>query len=474
MKITRIDVLWNYAATFLKIAASALLLPFILRMMSAEMVGIWTVFMTITSFVGLLDFGFNPSFTRNVTYVFSGVQTLKINGFVTVEQENSQVDYGLLKGVISAMRWFYSRMAIVLFVLLITLGTYYIHTILHSYKGNTQEVYIAWAVLCTISTYNLFMLYYDSLLQGKGLIKRSKQIVIAGQSAYLVIATILILSGFGLVAIVSAQASSVIIIRWLAYRSFFTREIRSALQTAKPRPRKEILKAIYPNAVKIGLTSLGGFLVQRSAIIIGSLYLTLEEIASYGITLQLIGVIAAVAGIYTATYQPKIVQWRVKDNLPAIRELYLRGQVILVATFLAGGLALFFFGDWGLRAIGSHTPLMPRYVLLLATVVAFLENNHSIAGNILLTKNEVPFLRAALFAGGLTLLLLLVFFRFTSLGLWAMVAAPGIAQALYQNWKWPLVVAKELRITARDVSLAARWVLLLALPTGLRARLTQS
>jgi O-antigen/teichoic acid export membrane protein len=225
MQITKIDVLWNYAATFLKIASSVLLLPFILRMMPSEMVGIWSIFATITVFTVLLDFGFNPSFTRNVTYVFSGVKTLKINGIETVDEEDFTIDYGLLKGVIVAMRWFYSRMAIILFFLLVTLGTYYIHSLLQKYKGDHREVYIAWILLCVINTYNLFTFYYDALLQGKGLVKRSKQIMIVGQAVYLVIATILIMAGKGLVAIVSAQAASVIIVRWLSYYSFFTKEI---------------------------------------------------------------------------------------------------------------------------------------------------------------------------------------------------------------------------------------------------------
>ena len=163
-------------------------------MMPSEMVGIWSIFMTITAFAAMLDFGFGSSFTRNVTYVFSGVRNLKVNGFEFVPLEDQTIDYGLLKGVNTAMRWFYLRMSIILFLLLSIFGTWYITSLLQNYKGDPQEVYIAWAILCLINTYNLYTLYYDSLLQGKGLIKRSKQIVIIGQSVYLTIATILIMN----------------------------------------------------------------------------------------------------------------------------------------------------------------------------------------------------------------------------------------------------------------------------------------
>ena len=455
MQIGRKDVVWNYAATFLKIASSALLLPFILRMMPSEMIGIWSVFMMITAFSGLLDFGFNPSFIRNVTYVFSGVSTLKVKGFESASKENQTIDYGLLKGVITAMRWFYLRMAIILFFLLATLGTYYIYSLLQNYKGEHKEVYIAWALLCIINTYNLFTLYYDSLLQGKGLIKRSKQIVIVGQTVYLVIATILIMAGYGIVAIVSAQASSVIIIRWLSYHYFFTREIKQRLYNVIPRPQKEILKAIYPNALKIGLTSLGGFMVTRSAIVIGSLYLPLEEIASYGITMQLIAVIAGLAGIYTSTYQPKIAQLRVVQDNSAIKDIYLKGQGILLLTFLIGGAGLLFIASWALDFIGSQTQLMPFKLSFLALILIFEETNLSIAGSILVTKNEVPFFKAALLSGFFIIIGLFVAFKYLKLGFIAMILVPLIVDFSYQAWKWPWEVKKDLDIILNDVIITA-------------------
>lgn len=451
MQISKKDVLWNYAATFLKIASSVLLLPFILKMMPSQEVGIWSIFMTITAFSTVLDFGFGPSFTRNITYVYSGVKFLKKLGYETIPEEDYTVDYGLLKGVIVAMRWFYLRMAIVLFLILATFGTYYIYILLQHYQGDKSEVYIAWGLLCVINTYNLFTLYYDSLLQGKGLIKRSKQIIIVGQIAYLIIATIFILSGKGLIAIISAQAVSVIIIRILSHYSFFTRETKQKLRDAVSRSRKEILNAIAPNSIKIGLTSLGSFVIQRSAIFIGSLYLTLDDIASYGITNQIITMIASLAAIYTTTYIPKISQLRVKQDDNAIKEVYLKGEFVLLGTYLLGGLALLFLGKWALNLIGSQTLLLPQMMMLLAIIVSFLEINHSVAGAILLTKNEVPFFKASLFSAGLTILLLLLFFKFLHIGIWAMIAAPGIAQVIYQNWKWPLVVAKELKITFKDV-----------------------
>ena len=463
MHIDKSDVFWNYVATFLKIASSALLLPFILKMMPAETVGIWSVFVMISSFSTLLDFGFNQSFARNITYVYSGVQSLKTEGFDTISTNNNGIDYRLLKGVIISMRRFYFRMAMVLLILLSTVGTYYILKILNDFTGDKKEVYSAWALFSLINTYFLYTLYYDSLLIGKGLIKKSKQIIIIGQLVYLVIATILIMSGRGLLAIVAAQSASVIITRYYSHKAFFTLDLVNRLKLVNQLPEKSVIKAIAPNAIKIGLTSLGGFMVTKSAILIGSLYLSLEQIASYGITTQLLGVVAGFGGIYISTYMPKIAQLRVENKPEEIKEYYIKGKLIHFITFLTGALVLIFMGNWLLNIIGSETQILKRPLLVLAVLICFLENNHSISAMILLSKNKVPFYKASLLSGGATILFLLLLFKFSGLDLAAMIIAPGIAQIVYQNWKWPLEVIKELNIRLNDFICVLKCQLLIIL-----------
>jgi len=446
MQIGRKDVLWSYLATFLQIGAGVILLPFILRVFPQETVAIWTIFLTIITLSSMLDFGFNPSFARNISYVVSGVKELKTTGFQIVEQTNCEVDYSLFKGLINAMRWFYGRVALILFILLITLGTYYIHTVLKTYSHNHTEVYISWAILCVINSYSLYTLYYDSLLQGQGLVMRAKQIQIVGQLVYLLVAIVMIVLQFNLIAVVSAQALSVVIRRLLSYKTIYTSEFKQRFHNVIAQSRKEILKLIYPNAVKVGLTGLGAFLVTRSAVIIGSLYLSLDTIASYGITVQIIAIVSGLAMVYFSAYQPKIVQFRAQNNLYEIKRIYLKACFLLYATFIVCGTGLFYLGDWALDLIGSQTPLLQKSIVALALVIVFLETNHSIAGGILLTKNEVPFFRAALLSGAATILLLFVFLKYTQLGVLGLILAPGIAQGCYQNWKWPMVVIKELKI----------------------------
>lgn len=447
MQIGRKDVVWNYAATFLQIGAGVILLPFILRVFPQETVAIWTIFSTIILLSSILDFGFNPSFARNVSYVVSGATKLKVTGYYQiVENKHGEIDYSLFKGLINAMRWFYVRMAFLLFALLTTVGTYYLHTVLKTYSGNHTEIYISWAILCIINSYSLYTLYYDSLMQGQGLVMRAKQIQIIGQTIYLFVAFILILLRFNLIAIVSAQALSILIRRILSYRAIYTVEFKQFLHKVIAQSRKDILKSIYPNAVKVGLTSLGGFLVTRSSIIVGSLYLSLSEIASYGITVQIAGIISSIATVYYATYQPKIVQFRIYNDYGSLKYIYLKGCLLLFFTFIFGGLALILFGNWILMILGSQTLLLHKLPIIIILCTSFLETNHSYAAGILLTKNEVPFFKPSLISGLCVIIGLFLVLRYTNFGILGLVMIPLLVNISYQSWKWPWEVIKDLKI----------------------------
>lgn len=450
MTINKIDVIWNYIATFFRVASSAILLPLILRFLPAQEVGVWTLFSSISALIFLLDFGFNSSFTRNVTYVFSGAHILETEGITKVDNIKTHVNYELLKGLISAMRWFYGRVSILLFVLLITVGSYYIYHVLKDYSGDQVKIYLAWGVFCIINTYNLYTLYYDALLEGKGLIRVAKKITIIGNLTYLTIAAILVLNGFGLLALVSSQFIAVLIIRILSYKVFFTAPLKMELDHAEDINNKDILAKIYPNAFKYGITSLGGFMIQRSSIFIGATFISLIAIASFGVTRQLLEVLVAVANIALATYLPKIAKLRLEGDIESIKVIYIRGIILSNAIFIVGALTLFYIGPILLAALSSHTKLASQNVLLAMIFSSWIGLNAGISGAVISTRNVIPFMKPSLYSGVATILLLLLVFNFTNFGLFGMAIVPGLVDLCYQGWKWPYEVIKELQISLND------------------------
>lgn len=437
------EIAWSYIGTAFMIGAGVILLPFILNKMSQETVGIWNIFQTITMLVLMLDFGFRPTFARNISYIFSGVKTLQKNGVTHIDAD-AEVDYGLLKGSLIAMRRFYRWMALAVFVVLLTAGTAYFYFILQKYSGDHQDAMIAWILLIAINCYNLYTFYYDSLLTGKGYVTRTNQINMLGQTIYIGLAIGLIYAGFGLTAIVGAQLVSTITRRILTYRVFFTPELKAHLETAEPQEPKEILSAITPNAVKIGLTQLGGFLVNKSAILIGSAFLTLEEIACYGITLQVMDILARCATVPYQSFLPKLAQCRAENDLNGLKRYYILCTGSLLAVYVVGGIAWVVLGEWALNLIGSQTHFVPATMLMVMLLISTLEHNHAVSAGFIMADNKIPFFIPSLLSGAATVLLLWIFLSPLNLGIWGLILAPGVAQLAYQNWKWPSVVIKEL------------------------------
>jgi O-antigen/teichoic acid export membrane protein len=439
------DIIWSYVATIFRVGAGIILWPFILSHMSAETVGIWNVMITIMGFVALLDFGFQPSFARNISYIFSGVTKLQKVGIQTAVSDGN-INFSLLKGTLNAMRKFYRWMALGVFVILGIAGTAYFYYILQKYSGDRTDAMIAWILLIAINSYNVYTLYYNALLLGKGYIRRERQIMILSQCVYLSLAIVLIYAGYGLTAIVSSQAVSIILQRILSYRVFFTKGLKQQLLHTEADETKDILRAISPNAVKVGLTQLGGFCVTKSALLIGSAFLTLEETACYGITLHIIDILARCSTVYYQSITPKIAQSRANKDIIKLKYYFVCSVGILVATFLLGGATIAFLGNWGLNMIGSETKFLPTIMLCVMLLVYLLETNHSIAAGFISADNRIPFFIPSLLSGLGTVVLLWLFLSIFKWGVWGMILSQGIAQLVYQNWKWPSMVIKELNI----------------------------
>ena len=442
--IGKTDVAWSYAATIFQVGAGVFLLPAILHYMPQQTVGLWNVFLTVTSLVLLLDFGFRPSFARNVGYILAGVKELQVQGVNRTDNE-SPIDFNLLKSAICAMRKFYRMVSLTVLLILATAGTAYLWAVMRNYTESHSDAYVAWVILCFVNCYELYTYYYDALLLGKGYVKQSQQIMILSKCVYLGIAIPLVMMNIGLTALVAAQLLSTIIRRILAKRVFYTRDMKLQLETASEEQSQKVFASIMPNAVRVGLTYIGGFLVNKSTILIGSLYLTLNDVATYGITAQVMDVLTRCALVCSMAYTPLIVKARAQGDMQAIRRMYILCTAALACVMLVGGICWLLCGDICLNIIGSQTHFIMPKMLAVLLVFQFLEKNHSLAATFIQADNRIPFFIPSLVSGIAVVILLWFFLSQLHWGLWALILAPGIVQLAYQNWKWPLVVIHEIR-----------------------------
>jgi polysaccharide biosynthesis protein len=235
----------------------------------------------------------------------------------------------------------------------------------------------------------------------------------------------------------------------LCYRFLFTEDFRTLL---KPyNINKEEISAtfdiIWYNAKKLGLVFVGAYAITKFSMFLAGLYLSNEEIASYGLMMQLVNILSAVATTFFITFQPKFAALRVEGDQQGFVRLFSFSMVIFYVLFALGGCILLFGGNTALSYIQSNAFLPSKFILCLYIVVVLLENNHSHFATAIISKNNIPFVKPALIAGAGIVIGSFIVLKYTSWGILGLVFVQGFCQAVYNNWKWPLVILREFKIT---------------------------
>ncbi|MCF2674459.1 hypothetical protein [Fusobacterium varium] len=76
-----------------------------------------------------------------------------------------------------------------------------------------------------------------------------------------------------------------------------------------------------------------------------------------------------------------------------------------------------------------------------------MEMIHSNVATFITTRNRAPFVKASILSEIAIILISLFLINFTDLGLWSLLFSQAIVQLMYNNWKWPLEINKELKVS---------------------------
>ncbi len=449
MNTGRTDLLWNYAASFMRLASAMIILPLILRLLPDEEVGLWNVMIGLNAMIYLLDFGFFQTFSRSVTYIFSGAQELRSEGLGTTS-DDGKVNYSLLKGALSAMRVYYAGVAIFLVILLFTGGYFYIEKLLDGYSGDAEIARIAWYLYGILLSYQFYTYFYDALLVGRGMIKRSRQIIVFSQCTHIILASTMLIMGFGIISMVCGQTLATILNRILSRRAFYDKETKFEVRNAQSVSWVGILKTLWKTAYKSGLANLSLVFTNKMLPLIGGLFIPLAVLGSYGITKQLADLTYTLSLIWFMTFLPKMTQNRLLGKEDEVKRIYIKAQYIAFGVFIALSTAVVILGPWALRIIKSNTPLIGTDLLVILFVASLFEAFTFLSTSVLVSKNIVPHYKAQMVTAVATISILLVVLNYTKLGVTALIIVPLSVQLLYQHWKWSYVVFQDLKIKLAD------------------------
>lgn len=445
ISISKNDVIWSYVAKFFALATSIIVLPFVLRLLTAEEVGMNYLMATISSMVMLIDFGFGPQFGRNFSYVYSGAQSLHKQG---VEQnEDEQINYHLLAVLLKTAKQVYQRLSIVGLILMLTFGTAYIYKITEGFSSIHHSLWI-WIIYSFSIYFNFYYSYYTTLLTGCGMVAESNKATILSRVLYIVLVIFFLKTGFGLLGVVLANFIAPFVQRFYCYKVYFTDELKEKIGGIITKAEiTESFQTIWYNAKKLGIIMLGSYGINKMGFFLVGLYLPLADAGSYGLLVQLGVVLSGVAAVMNNSYLPKFSSYRVTGQTSELVKLFSFTVLVFWLVMLLGSSVVVIGAAPLLDLIHSNTQVPSRWICAIYLMTVSLEGNHSMFAGLITTKNEVPFVKASLLSGAAIVLFTFIGLHFFSYTLLGVVLTQGFVQFAYNNWYWPRWVLRDLNVS---------------------------
>jgi O-antigen/teichoic acid export membrane protein len=444
MNIKKKDIAWNYLGIIMAMGSNFILLPFLLNYLDSELLGLWYVFLSVGSLVNLFDFGFSPTFARNIAYAWSGAKKLRKKNADFIE--NTEPNFKLLKIVVKTCKYIYLLISIIALILLLTIGTYYISNI--SSELETLNHYIAWFIYSIAVFLNLFFGYNISLLRGVGAIEEMNKATIISRFIQIVFAILLLYLGYGIIGVSIAYLIKGLSFRLIASYSFnnynnIGEKLRSHGGNIEKKQIIKIIKIVWPNTWRDGLVSLSNYLSNQATVIISPMFLTLTETGIYSISLQIVIAIATISGALYTAYQPALQSAYIEKNKDKSLRLMSTAMTGYIMTFLLGVLGTIYIGLPVLEFLKPDT-VFSIPILIGMSIYMFLLKYHSYYASYISNTNEVPYLKSFIISSVMGIIIVLSLFELTNLGVWSLIIGPALVQLIYNNWFWPLKVMKSL------------------------------
>jgi O-antigen/teichoic acid export membrane protein len=251
--------------------------------------------------------------------------------------------------------------------------------------------------------------------------------------------------------LVAANLIAPFVQRFLSIRYFYTSDIKKSLKqhNINKKELENCFKIVWYNAKKLGIVSLGSAAVNRSGMFFAGLYFSSADIAAYGLMNQLTGVAVSISTTMFTIHQPIFAECRINNNSKKLLKDFALTMGFFYFMFLVFSLFLIFCGNPVLSLIKSNVFLPVVSVVIIYLIVALLEQNHSLFATFIVIGNNIPFVKASLIAGLFIVLGMYGVLNYLRIGVIGLILVPGIVQLVYANWKWPLVVCREMRVSFR-------------------------
>lgn len=444
-KVKNNDIIWTYLAQFANLFAGVISLPILVFYLTPSEINNWMVFITLGSFIILFEFGFQPTFVRNFSYVLSGAQNLIKTGMDLSSDYKQPINREVLINLKTSAQKIYRIISLCILFLFLPLSTYYIYVINVSLTS-VYNVVITYLVFVFGFIFNFYYGYVNSMLIAVGKIALVQKVIVFNRSLFVLISVLMVILGYGLLSVAVANLITMVlgrVILLIENNKIVIYQNLNSEQLVNDVKKNPILNTISVNAFKLGATQLGAFFTQRGSILIAAYALSDADSAAYAIAITLVMALFGVSFSAPNAMVPNLSKAAAQNNMDDKVRLLKKAIFWALGTYVMGAIVIMSIAWLNNTYAFFNLEFIAGGQLVLLLMIVLLELNHSVFALFITTNNEVPFVPAALISG--TFILLLGFLAVDIYGIWGLLIAQGIIQLLYNNWKWPWLVISQLR-----------------------------
>jgi hypothetical protein len=433
-------IVWSWVYNGARLASGIILLPLVLHKLPTAEFGMYCVFLTLVALVPMVDFGFGPTIGRFVSYAMGGAEAIQPQG-IAKRGSSSAPNYDLLWQLLFTTRRLYSILLLVLLVVLGVWGNYVVELRIQE-TASPALTRLAWGVTFASALFDIYSGWWGVYLSNMNQVLAATRIGLLSMAVRLVIASALLLGGGGLLSLPVGSFCGSLVGRAL------TRRRCLRLLADHPPPKavklKENLKILWPNSWRAGVYFISGYLIGIVNTTICVRVLGLAATAQYGLSIQLVGIAATMAAVWTSVKWPLVGQYLARHDVGAVQRVLRPRLWLQIFTFLLLAAVLIVCGPVLLQWFGNHKTMLPSRWLALLFLNSLLEMQFTLWTTLIFAQNRMPFLWFAVASNVLSLTLSQTLIHFTSLGLGALVLAPLLAGSLFNYWYWPPYGARSL------------------------------
>ncbi len=357
------STIMTWMSYFTKTLSLFVVLPLILKFLSVEDISLWYLFSTIIALQGVADFGFKNTFVRFIAYTDKGSSI----SFIDIEESN----FPLIDRVYSIMKLIYFRLSIVLFVLLITIGSL---MLTRPINLSSQVFYssIAWGIIILTTTIKFYFSSYSNYLEGKNkiaLVRRWEAIMLLGSSLTSIIVVLIFKNLISLVISNQIWVLLNVLRNYVLVNKINSNEF-SRINKNLPFESK-LFKQIWNPSWKSGLSGIMSTSLTNIMSLVYAQFGDSKAIAAYLLAIRLITQIKEVSMAPFYSKIPKMANLFSQNKLVELIKVAKRGMAISHMVFVIGVISVGVSSEYLLGIIGSNVDFVAKDMWILLSFAFF-------------------------------------------------------------------------------------------------------